>query len=50
VTGTNNSFNTNAAEANKLAEWVIGPWNVDRGGNRKNGQTFVFTSAGGTFE
>jgi hypothetical protein len=36
--------------AHKGAEWVIGPGNVALGSNRKNGKTFPFTGAGGTFE
>ena len=50
VTGTNNRFKTNIAENNKGSEWVIGVGNVDLGSNRKNGKTFSFTTAGGTFE
>ena len=50
VTGKKNSFKTNIAEKNKGSEWVIAVENVDLGSNRKNGQTFTFTTAGGTFE
>jgi uncharacterized repeat protein (TIGR01451 family) len=50
VTGTSNSFNTNSAEKNKGSEWVIADGNTDLGSNRKNGKTFKFTTAGGTFE
>ncbi len=50
VTGTANSFSTNSAEKNKGSEWVIAAGNVDLGSNRKNGKTFPFTTAGGTFE
>jgi uncharacterized repeat protein (TIGR01451 family) len=50
VTGTANRFSTNSAEKNKGAEWVIAAGNVDLGSNRKNGKTFPFTTAGGTFE
>ena len=50
VTGTNNRFKTNIAEKNKGSEWVIAAGNVDLVNNRKNGKTFTFTTAGGTFE
>ncbi len=50
VTGTNNSFNTNIAERNSATEWVIGAGNIDLGSNRKNGKTFSFGAAGGSFE
>jgi len=50
VTGTNNSFDTNTAEKNKGTEWVIAPGNIDLGSNRKNGKTFTFGAAGGSFE
>ena len=50
VTGKKNSFKTSIAEKNKGSEWVIAVENVDLGSNRKNGQTFTFTTAGGTFE
>ena len=50
VTGTNNTFGTNSAEKNKRSEWEIAAGNLDVGSNRKNGKTFKFTTAGGTFE
>ena len=50
VTGTNNSFNTNIAERNSGTEWVISSGNIDLGSNRKNGKTFTFGTAGGSFE
>jgi hypothetical protein len=49
VPGSGNEFNTNSAELNTGNEWTLGAGNVDNGGNRKNGATFSFTSAGGNF-
>lgn len=50
VRGANNQFQTNVAEKNTGTEWIIAPNNVDKGSNRKNGKTFSFTTAGGSFE
>jgi hypothetical protein len=49
VSGTANEFTTNAAQLNGGAEWILGPGNIDHGGNKVNGSGFSFTSAGGTF-
>jgi uncharacterized repeat protein (TIGR01451 family) len=49
VGGAGNHFDTNAAELNNGIEWIIGANNVDDSGNKRNGSTFTFTSAGGNF-
>ncbi|PWU25567.1 MAG: hypothetical protein C5B48_00650 [Candidatus Rokuibacteriota bacterium] len=49
ITGTGNDFSTNSAELNTGTEWIIGPNNVDDGGNKLNGSAFSFTAAGGSF-
>lgn len=49
VTGTDNHFRTNNAETNTGAEYGFAAGNLDDGGNRLNGATFSFTTAGGTF-
>jgi len=49
--GTNNKFDHNSAEKNKDAEWVVGPGNINvPNTNKKNGKTFNFDAAGGSFE
>jgi uncharacterized repeat protein (TIGR01451 family) len=40
---------SNATSNNTGNEYTIGAGNVDQGGNKKNGSSFTFTSAGGIF-
>lgn len=50
INGTGNALDTNVAEDNLGLEFSIAPGNVDEQGNRRNGQTFSFPSAGGDFD
>jgi hypothetical protein len=45
--GTGNHFNTNTASLNDGKEWVVGPGQVDEGGNKASGTVFLLPSAGG---
>jgi hypothetical protein len=50
VFGSGNHFNTNAASINDgFGEWVIGPGQIDDGGNKVNGSTFSIPPQGGIF-
>ncbi len=50
VTATGNALATNLAEANGGAEFDLVAGTIDLAGNRKNGTTFSFGAAGGSFE
>ena len=49
IAGSGNKLKSNNTSNNTGLEYSIGAGNTDQGGNKKNGSSFTFTSAGGTF-
>ena len=47
--GTGTKVKSNANTSNTGNEFTIGSGNTDQGSNKKNGSSFTFTSAGGSF-